>query len=193
MNVVYEARRRSLAGFLEVYDAAQVKAEGKAGMMLLEAIANLDPAARVGIATVLLDDGAHARETFSDGVNPLHVMFGRATLAPEMEAPLLRRLIDAGADVNAVAKKFGTPLDLLIGQFKYSDEMLAPYYDVLFSYDDLDPLKLGAFKRSAYDLVVAHQRRPMLQARMEQHLRDHSSRAGATDLARPRSSAPSER
>ncbi|SCL71344.1 hypothetical protein [Micromonospora peucetia] len=176
MDILYEARRRSLAGFLEVYDAAQVKAEGKAGRILLEAIANLDPAARVGIATVLLDDGAHAREVFSDGANPLHVMFGQVRLAPEIEAPLLRRLIDAGADVNAVAKKFGTPLDLLIGRFQYDDDLLAPYYDVLFSYDDLDLLKLGAFKKSAYDLVVSHQRRPMLQARMEQHLRNHSSR-----------------
>ncbi|MEU6077039.1 hypothetical protein [Micromonospora sp. NPDC047074] len=182
MDILYEARRRSLAGFLEVYDAAQVKAEGKAGRALLKAIANPDPAARVGIVTVLLDDGADAREALSDGVNALHVMFGRARLAPETEASLLRRLIDAGADVNAVAKKFGTPLELLIGRFQYDDEVLAPYYDVLFSYDDLDLLRLGAFKKCAYDLVVSHQRRPMLQARMEQHLRNQ---IGGGDPAPP--------
>jgi hypothetical protein len=174
MDIVDEARRRSLAAFLEIYDPAQLKADGKAGRALLEAIANLDPVARVGIATQLLDDGAHARETLSDGVNPLHVMFGQSMLAPEMEAPLLRRLIDAGADVNAVAKKFGTPLDLLISRFKYDDEALAPYYDVLFSYDDLDVLKVGAFKKSAYELVANSQRRPMLRARMEQRLRDRA-------------------
>jgi hypothetical protein len=179
MDIVYAARRRSLTAFLEIYDATEVRTNGKASRTLLDAIANPDPAARIGIATRLLDDGAHARDTLSDGVNPLHVMFGRSRLAPEMEAPLLRRLIDAGADINAFAKKFGTPLDVLITRFKYDDNALAPYYDVLLSYDSLDVLKVGTFKKSAYELVVSSQRRPMLQARMEQRLRDRASQGPA--------------
>ncbi|WP_433343786.1 hypothetical protein [Micromonospora sp. CA-111912] len=137
----------------------------------MAALTNVVPAARAGIAAVLLDDGADARSTAADGVNTLHAMLGSAALDPAFEAPVLRRLIDGGADVNGVANKFGTPLQVLIAQFRYTDEVLAPFYDVIFSYGDLDLLKVGAYDKSAYAMTVKSARRQALRVRMEQYLR----------------------
>ena len=171
MDIVFEAQRRSLDGFLEGYDSAQANAEVKGRSVLMAALTNVVPAARAGIAVVLLDDGADARATSADGVNTLHAMLGNAALDPACEAPVLRRLIDGGADVNGVAEEFGTPLQVLFAQFRYTDEVLAPFYDVLFSCGDLDLLKIGAYDKSAYTMAVKSARRQALRARMEQYLR----------------------
>ncbi|MER7419124.1 hypothetical protein ABT346_20470 [Micromonospora peucetia] len=137
----------------------------------MAALTNVVPAARAGIAAVLLDDGADARVTSADGVNTLHAMLGSAALDPAFEAPVLRRPIDGGADVNGVAEESGTPLQVLMAQFRYTDEVLAPFYDVLFSYSHLDLLKIGAYDKSAYAMAVKSGRRPALRLPTEQHLR----------------------
>ncbi|MFE5792930.1 hypothetical protein ACFQ8C_10155 [Streptomyces sp. NPDC056503] len=169
MDIVYAAQTGSLGGFLDAYDPSQANAEVKGRSVLMGALTNVDPSARGAIATRLLDDGADATTTH-DGVNVLHALLGSARLAPELEAPLLRRLLDGGADVNAVAKDYGTPLQLLMSQFVYTDEALAPFYDVLFTRGDLDLLMTGAFGKSAYVMAVKGKRRQGLRARMEQYL-----------------------
>lgn len=173
MDIVFEAQRRTAEEFLELYDRSQSNAEVKGRTVLIGALTNTDPNVRARIVTVLLDDGADARATLHDGTNALHALFGSADLDPELEAPVLRRLIEGGADVNAVAKKFGTPLQVLMGQFRYTDDVLGPFYDVLFDVDDLDPLVVGAYGKSAYAMAVKSGRRHELRARIEQFLRDH--------------------
>ncbi|GAA1766695.1 hypothetical protein [Agromyces humatus] len=172
MDIVFEAQRRTLDGFLEIYESNLANAEVNGRSVLLAALTNVNPDARAGIATLLLDDGADARVTAADGVNALHALLGNAELDPVREAPVVERLIGAGADVNAVAKKFGTPLQVLMSQFRYTDEALAPFYDVLFSSEALDLLRVGAYDRSAYTMAVKSTRRGALRARMEQYLRD---------------------
>lgn len=173
MEVVFPAQRLSLDEFIDVYDSTQANAEVNGRSVLISALVNVDPVARARIATVLLDDGADARATGTDGVNPLHAMLGNAVLEPAIEAAVLRRLIDAGADVNAVADEFGTPLQVLMAQFRYTDEALAPFYDVLFSGGGLDLLRIGAYGKSAYAMAVRSTRRHGLLSRMEQYLREH--------------------
>ena len=172
MDVVYAAQRDSLDEFLERYDPSLANAEVNGRSVLMGALTNVDPAARSAIAMRLLDDGADATAT-DGGVGLLHALLGNARLGPELEAPVLRTLLDGGADVNAVAKGEGTPLQVLMSQFKYTDAALAPFYDVLFSRDELDLLKVGAFEKSAYAMAAKSKRRQVLRERMERFLVDH--------------------
>lgn len=169
MDIVHAAQTASFSEFLDAYDPSQANAEVKGRSVLIGALTNTDAGARGAIANRLLDDDADAA-TVHDGVNALHVLLGSARLAPEHEAPLLRRLLDGGADVNAVAEDHGTPLQLLMSQFAYTDETLAPFYDVLFARDDLDLTMIGAFGKSAYAIAVKSKRRQELRVRMERYL-----------------------
>ncbi|PJN30730.1 hypothetical protein CG717_18250 [Streptomyces sp. CB02613] len=171
MDIFHVAQTASFAEFLVAYNPSRVNAEVRGRSVLMSALTNADPGARSAIATRLLDDGADAT-TSHGGVNALHALLGAAQLAPETEAPLLRRLLDGGADVNAVSKEYGTPLQLLMSQFVYSDEALSPLYDVLFTQADLDLLTEGAFGKSAYAMALKSGHRKTLRARMEQYL-DH--------------------
>ncbi|HEY9330936.1 MAG TPA: hypothetical protein VIS09_22290 [Streptomyces sp.] len=172
MDIVYAAQTDSLDAFLDAYDPSQANAEVKGRSVLMGALTHVNPRERSAIASLLLDDGADATTAQGD-VNALHALLGSARLAPELEAPLLRRLLDDGADVNAVAKGYGTPLQLLMSQFAYTDEALAPFYDVLFARVDLDLLMIGAFGKSAYAMAVKSKRRQGLRVRMEEYLDVH--------------------
>ncbi|MFE1316306.1 hypothetical protein [Kitasatospora phosalacinea] len=170
MDIVHAAQTGSHDGFLAGYRPSLANAGANGRSVLTGALTNVDPGARLAIATRLLDDGADPRATTDGGANTLHALLGNARLDPAAEAPLLRRLLDGGADVNAVAEGYGTPLQLLVSQFAYTDEALAPFYRVLFARDDLDLLRTGAFARSTYATAAGSRRRAALRARMERYL-----------------------
>ncbi len=171
MPTLYEVVSRSYTEFISVYDTSD--ASLIANDLLLRSLTNNDSAARIAISSQLLDDGADAAAEYSDGVNTLHVLLGRGIHDFEAEVPLLKRLLDGGADINKVIRKFGTPLETLAEQFKFSDETLAPFYDILFTRDDLDLLRTSVHGRSVYANVQKWvQRRPALVARMDGYLRD---------------------
>lgn len=175
LGVVQIARSGSEADFLAAYDPTQANAVDPMGRtVLMAALGNRDPAARVAIAMRLLDDGADPTAVTPSGSTVLHVLFTQPRHDPAAEAPLLRRLVDGGADLNAAMGKFGTPLQCLMGLFDYRDEQLAPLYDVIFDRDELRLLEPAAYRSTA--LQAARRllpRRAILVARMEDYLRAH--------------------
>lgn len=106
--------------------------------LLKEAVWNKDIDARLAIANRLMDDGVDVR-----GAQVLNAYLAYRIHDFEAEVPLLRRLLDEGADVMRVAPKHGTPLECLATQFRYTDETLMPFYEVLLSRPDFDPLGPG--------------------------------------------------
>lgn len=177
MRVVHVAKMGTLEQFLAEYDPSQANAvDGNGRSVLLAALGNTDPAARVAIANRVLDDGADAAVVSPSGANALHVLLARAKPDNPGETVLLQRLLDGGADANAVMPKFGTPLQTLMDRFELSDEQLAPFYDVVFSRPDLDLLKVGAYRLSTLDAArKARRLRAGLVERMEAYLRDHGA------------------
>lgn len=137
------------------------------------ALRNGDLAARYAIANRLLDEGADPAHVTRDGVNSLHVALGPVGKDLQRLIPLVQRLLDGGADPNQVARKFGTPLQMVTGFYATPEEELRPLYDLFFSRDDLDLLKVGAFKQSTLSLArKSTQFLPELERRMEQYLEE---------------------
>jgi hypothetical protein len=166
---LHDAVNHSYDDFARVY--VRSDASSIADRLLLGSLGNNDPAARIAIATRLLDDGADPAAEYSGGVTTLHVLLGRGVHDFESEVPLLDRLLDGGADVNKVIRKFGTPLETLAAQFKFSDETLAPLYDVLFARDDLDLSQTSLHDSSVYANVQKWVPiRAALAARMDEYL-----------------------
>jgi len=166
------ATRGSLEEFLAVYRPADATDAELGVDLLFEAVRNKDIAARTGIVTRLLDDGADATAIRKDAGILQHLLSYGVHDFPA-EVPLLQRLLDEGADVNRVDRKNGTPLEALAAQFKFSDEQLAPFYDVLLAHPRLDPLQDSVFGRTVLGNVRNwRDGRPDLVARLEQLLVD---------------------
>lgn len=141
-NPWLRAKRDSFEDFAARYDreVAMSYEESDGGSALLGAMKNRDPSSRVGIANLLLDDGADPSFVRADDKNNvLHSLF--EGLADEhdfqLEAPLLRRLLEGGADINLRSPRFGVPLECL-AFMPVSDEQLAPFYEVVFSWPHID-------------------------------------------------------
>lgn len=110
--------------------------------LLYEAVLNKDIDARLAIANRLLDDGVDVNEDVR-GARVLNRYLAYRIHDFDLEAPLLRRLLDEGADVMWVDPKGGTPLEMLAAQFRYTDETMMPFYEVVLSRPDFDPLGPG--------------------------------------------------
>lgn len=149
--------------FLAVYDPEYVNYDGfSTGTLLSQALGNNTLAVRVAIANQLLDDGADPTSG-----NPLHVLLGRARHDFEAEAPLLRRMLDQGADINQAFSKSGTPLETLAREFQFSDVDLEPFYDVILSRPEFDPLAPGMSGRPVLATLRKWSKRTALVARVE--------------------------
>lgn len=141
-NPYYSAMEDSFEEFLDQYDRelALTFRRPNGSSVLIGAMRNGEPASRVRIANLLLDDGACASVvTTDDQINVLHVLF--SGLAEEhdfeLEAPLLRRLLEGGADINLWSPRFSVPVECLMSM-PASDEELAPFYGVVFSWPGID-------------------------------------------------------
>lgn len=172
MTLIGAAAGASVEEFLAEYDVSHANDKTSTGStILLEALGNTDPEARLAIANRLLDDGADASATQPSGINALHILFGARSHKFDQEAVLAQRLIDGGADVNGVGAKFGTPLQTLARNFAYSDDEYAPLYDVLFSRRDLDLTSPQGKRKSVLEaLQLMAAQRPQLVERAEQYL-----------------------
>jgi len=172
VTLIGAAAGASFEEFLAEYDASHANDTTSTGStVLLEALGNTDPAARLAIANRLLDDGADASATQPSGINALHILFGARRHDFEQEAVLAQRLIDGGANVNGVAAKFGTPLQTLARNFAYSDDDYASLYDVLFSRPDLDLTSPQGKRRSVLEaLQLMAAQRPQLVERAEEYV-----------------------
>lgn len=174
-SLSFAVRARSLEVFLSVYEPQQaVSWVSSTGSTLLHlALGNTDPAARVGIAHRLLDDGADAAAvTPSEDVNGLHILFGQTKHDVAAEAGVVRRLLDGGADVNHVSPRWGTPLQTLATTLQLRDEDLGPIYDILFDRPDLDLLRPGESGLSTLESSrLLADSRADLTRRMEDYLR----------------------
>lgn len=177
MTLIGTAAGGSYEEFLAEYDESHAHDTTSTGStILLEAVGNTKPEARLAIANRLLDDGADASASQPSGVNALHVLFGARRHDFAREAALARRLIDGGADINAVVAKFGTPLQTLAGNFAYSDDDYAPLYDVVFAQPNLDLTSPQRNGRSVLDVLrLSAAQRPQLVERAEKYLQDHSA------------------
>ncbi|WP_435770341.1 hypothetical protein [Nocardioides sp. SYSU DS0651] len=166
------AARGTLDEFLASYRAADATDPELGTDLLFESVRNKDIAARTGIATRLLDDGADATAE-RRGLGILHQLLTYGVHDFPAEVPLLQRLLAEGADVNRVDPRTGTPLEALAAQFKFSDDQLAPFYDVLLTDPRLDPLQDSVFGRTVLGNVRNwRDGRPQLVARLEQLLAD---------------------
>lgn len=164
------ARRGSLEEFLARYRPADATDRDLGADLLFAALHHKDIAARTGIVSRLLDDGADAAVIHHDA-GVLHHLLSYGVHDFPAEVPLLRRLLAEGADVNRVDPKRGTPLEALAAQFRFSDEQLAPFYDVLLAHPDLDPLQDSAFGRTVLGNVRSWgEGRPDLVVRVERLL-----------------------
>lgn len=126
----------SLDDFLSVYRRKYVNRAGRTGLpLLVAACTNRDPAAKVGIANRLLDDGANAASTAPEGFGVFHALFDNLGHGDDMAAAaaLSDRLVRQGADLNHHAPGVEVPLTTLVRNPTRSDEELAPLYDVVFS------------------------------------------------------------
>lgn len=127
------AKNGSLEEFLHVYEA---KVDDPTDL-LVRALTNKQPAARVAIADRLLDDGADAG-IIQGGNSTVNVLFGQRKHDVPLEAPLLQRLLDLGADVNHASRLGDEPLIQLLNHVSLRDPEMAPFYDVMFARTDLD-------------------------------------------------------
>lgn len=134
------ASRGTAKEFFERYGAEDARlAESTGRTLLMAALRNDDPSARVAIAHRLLDDGADAAATVSEsGVNALHVLLGAFEHDFEAEAPLVARLLEAGASANAVAARFGTPVVVALDEFIAANPAAAPVLDALAQHGAID-------------------------------------------------------
>ena len=129
---------RDAETFFALYRSSDAVDPAFGPYLLKEGVLNKDIDARLAISHRLLDDGVDVR-----GAQVLNTYMAYRIHDFEAEVPLLRRLLDEGADVMRVAPKHGTPLECLAAQFRYSDETMMPFYEVLLSRPDFDPLGLG--------------------------------------------------
>ncbi|GIM62705.1 hypothetical protein Pve01_92910 [Planomonospora venezuelensis] len=171
-NALHAVLRRGTIDELDgVYKRSWVRYDyGGTTTLLNLALANPDPVQRVALANRLIDDGVGV-----DRWQPLHVLFGRNDHDFELEAPLVQRMLEEGADVNRVVrdKLRGTPLESLAGKGKFSDRVLAPFYDVLLAWPELDLLQTSSHDRSVLtNLRKLVPIRAELVERAEQTLRD---------------------
>jgi len=105
--------------------------------LLIPALGNSDPAARVAIAHRLLDDGADPT-VLQGGNSTINVLLGQLAHDPEVEAPLLERLIAGGADINHQSHRGDAPIMQLVTATRISDEQMVPFYRVLLAQPTLD-------------------------------------------------------
>lgn len=157
------------AEFIAAYHPSDAK--GPESHRLLEAALGREPDVRVAMASRLLDDGANPAAKDDHGLTALHVLLASHDHDFDTEAALLQRLLDGGADVNAVYKKNGTPLETIASVFKYDEDQLAPFYDVLLTRPDLDPLKKSAYGHTVLSNIRRWER-PLLAGRLEEYLRE---------------------
>lgn len=125
--------------FIAVYRSSDAVDPGVGPELLKEGLLNKDIDARLAIAHRLMDDGVDVR-----GAEVLNDYLAHRVHDFEAEAPLLQRLLDEGADVMRVDPKYGTPLECLAAQLRYTDEKMMPFYEVLLSRPEFDPLGQGA-------------------------------------------------
>ena len=171
MSLWFVAGSGSVEEFLAEYESRATPDPSAAGELLLQAVGNDDIAARIGIATRLLDDGADATSATSSGANVLHVLLGRRSQDFAAEAPLLERLVAKGADVNKVIARFGTPLETATLDSAFTEAELAPVYDLFFAQPDLDLLKTSLYRRTVMaNLRDCFEDRTDLVARAEAYL-----------------------
>lgn len=154
-TAIYAAREKSYDDFFAAFGSDDFRYVEPATQetTLGGALGNTDPTARYAIANRLLDEGADAAFVTAAGHNALHILLGeRDQSFPELAA-LLQRLLDGGADVNLAAPKFGTPLQMLADYIRTPEAKLEPVYNVFFARDELDLVKIGAYRQSTLDLA----------------------------------------
>lgn len=157
--------------FMSEYKPADATDPEAGERLLKRAVTNGDIAARVAIATRLLDDGADPAQATEDGANVLHALLGARDHDFAAEAPLLERLIAGGADINKVIARFGTPLETATVDSAFTESELAPVYDVFFAQPDLDLLQTSLAGRAVIDrLRDSFEDRTDLVARAEAYL-----------------------
>lgn len=127
------AKSGSFDEFMAVYD----QASSDATALLPHALGNADPAARVAIATRLLDDGADASVQHG-GNSAINVLLGQRRHDVEAEAVLLARLLDEGADVNQPSRRGDAPIMQLVLAPSMGDADMVPFYRVLLARPELD-------------------------------------------------------
>ena len=129
----FAARTGDLAAFREALEAAD---DYDVDKLLMDALLNGDPVARVEIAGDLLDRGADPT-TVRSGNNTINLLLGQRDHAPDVEAPLLTRLIEGGADVNHLSQRRQLPLEQLL-TLTVSDDDAVPLYDALLGSGKVD-------------------------------------------------------
>lgn len=170
---VFRTTRKSERAFLADYQPDQAGWSDSTGTtVLMYALKNADPVARVAIANRLIDDGADTAAETGDHVNALHTLLSAMRHDFATEPALLQRLIDGGADVNLCSgQRYGTPMQALSRMMAFSDTTLAPFYDVMFACPQLDVTTQSRTGRSVMDSArAAGARRGDLLARCEAHL-----------------------
>lgn len=153
---ILAAKRLDYESFMAGYDPAVTPSyvsPSTGQTVLFGALANRDPAARVAIATRLLDDGAAADVTTSSGTSLLHVLFSQRRHDVPAEAGVLQRLLDGGADINQVDPRFGAPLGILVASF-LPDEVLAPFYEIVFARPELDLDRPASKQRTVRQAIM---------------------------------------
>jgi ankyrin repeat protein len=145
-SLVHLAQFGSTEEFLAIYDPAVDPFTTTTGgsTLLLRALVNKEPQARVELASRLLDDGADATVVTTDAndrVNVFHVLWGsRKDRDVDGEAALVARMLDAGADINLRSSRFGLPLMLMVMGIRDTDG-LARTWDTVVAHSrpDLSP------------------------------------------------------
>ena len=167
---ILAAKRADLPAFLATYDPAttpRLTSPSTGQTVLFGALANQDPAARVGIAERLLDDGADASiVTTPARTTVLHVLLSRLRFDPVGDARVLRRLVAGGADVNLPDARRGAPLAMLASSTRISDADAEPMYRALLEHPAIDLAARASPTHTVRELVlnVAPDRRPILTA-----------------------------
>ena len=168
-------RRGTFEEFMELYTPCMAtQSPNEYGeTLLIRAVGNTNVGERLAIANRLLDDGADPAFVSGTGYNVLHILFGARSHDFEAEVPLLRRLLNGGADLNLVSRNKGasTPPLGLIGRFNRTEAEMAPFYDEIFSRDDLDLLTPNLQGRSLFEIVEGWDgTRPDFYQRMREYL-----------------------
>lgn len=172
------AKTLSLAEFRTVYRPEWATWRTSTGYTaLLGALANPDPAARVAISHLLLDDGADAGVRVAGNVGALLVLLERNRrhdADARAEAALVARLLAGGADPNLHSRRYDPPLRLMM-TLPLSDEQLVPYYDAFFAREDLRfDLQLAMTQQYLFTgLHRVARTMPLLHERFLGYLRDH--------------------
>ena len=150
--------------------------------LLWSAIDNPDPATRALIAHRLLDDGADASVTISDGYTLLHGFLGRHARDPEIDPPLIRRLIAAGADMNrAAGRHMDRPVEV-VDHPKLSPVQHEPYYRAFFDRPGLALLEPNSRGLSVLD---RSRNRRSHRPQLLDHVMAYLERTGQTPVGEP--------